>query len=81
MNITGVKEEMKRLAVGFCARRHDLAAVNGLTGQLPFSCPHANPMEQSPKQLPQKLPILKCTRHAKLNAAISLECLKNVTAV
>ena len=25
---------------------------------MPFSLPHANPMEQSPNQLPQKLPIL-----------------------
>ena len=29
---------------------------------MPFSLPHANPMEQSTNQLPQKLPILKYTR-------------------
>ena len=28
---------------------------------MPFSLPHANPMEQSPNQLSQKLPILKYT--------------------
>ena len=28
---------------------------------MPFSLPHANPMEQLPNQLPQKLPILKYT--------------------
>ena len=28
-----------------------------------FPLPHANPMEQSPNQLPRKLPILKYTRH------------------
>ena len=74
---------------------------------MPFSLPHANPMEQSPNQLPQKLPILKYTRQreieilsgvicihqpmlpakcyffnvAKTNAAISLERVKNATAV
>ena len=31
-----------------------------------FSLPHANPMEQSPNQLPQKLPILKYTRHREI---------------
>ena len=72
-----------------------------------FSRPHANPMDQSPNQLPKKLPILKSTRQseieilsgiiyihqpmlpakcycfnvAKISAAISLERLKNVTAV
>ena len=72
-----------------------------------FSLPHANPMEQSPNQLPQKLPILKYTRQreieilsgviyihqpllpakcyclnvAKINAAISLERVKNATDV
>ena len=78
-----------------------------LTGQMPFSLPRANPMEQSPNQLSQKLPILKYTRQreieilsgviyihqpmlpakcycfnvAKINAAISLERVKNATAV
>ena len=33
---------------------------------MPFSLPHANPMEQSPNQLPQKLPILKYTRQREL---------------
>ena len=45
------------------ARRHDSAPPNGLTGQMLFSLLHANPIEQSPNQLPQKLPILKYTRH------------------
>ena len=36
------------------------------TGQLPFSLPHGNPMEQSPNQLPQKLPILKYTRQREI---------------
>ena len=31
-----------------------------------FSLPHANPMEQSPNQLPQKLPILKYTRQREI---------------
>ena len=31
-----------------------------------FSLPHANSMEQSPNQLPQKLPILKYTRHREI---------------
>ena len=48
------------------ARRHDSAPANGLTGQMPFSLPHANPMEQSPNQLPQKLPILKYTRQREI---------------
>ena len=77
---------------------------------MPFSLPHANPMEQSPNQLTQKLPILKYTRQreieilsgviyihqpmlpakcycfnvivlTKTNAVISLERVKNVTAV
>ena len=39
---------------------------NGLTGQMLFSLPHANPMEQSPIQLPQKLPILKYTRQGEI---------------
>ncbi len=30
------------------------------------SLPHANPMEQSPNQLPQKLPILKYTRQREI---------------
>ena len=33
---------------------------------MPFSLPHANPMEQSPNQLPQKLPILKYTRQREI---------------
>ena len=91
------------MAAGLYARRHDPAPANGLTGQMLFSLPHANPMEQSPNQLPQKLPILKYTRQreieilssviyihqsllpancycfnvAKINAAISLERVKN----
>ena len=40
--------------------------MNGLTGQMPFSLPHANPMEQLPNQLPQKLPILKYTREREI---------------
>ena len=48
------------------ARRHDSAPPNGLTGQMLFSLPHANPMEQSPNQLPQKLPILKYTRQKEI---------------
>ena len=39
---------------------------NGLTGQMLFSLPQANPMEQSPNQLRQKLPILKHTRHREI---------------
>ena len=49
-----------------CARRHDSAPVNGLTDQMPFSLPHANPMEQPLNQLPQKLPILKYTRQREI---------------
>ena len=49
-----------------CARSHDSAPANGLTGQMLFSLPHANPMEQSPNQLPQKLPILKYTRQREI---------------
>ena len=37
--------------------------ANGLSSQLQFSRPHVNPMEQLPNQLPQKLPILRYTRH------------------
>ena len=48
------------------ARRHDSAPPNGLTGQMLFSLPHANPMEQSPNQLLQKLPILIYTRHREI---------------
>ena len=48
------------------ARRHDSAPANGLTGQMPFSLPRANPMEQSPNQLPQMLPILKYTSQREL---------------
>ncbi len=33
---------------------------------MPFSLPHANPMEQSPNQLPQKLPILKYSRQREI---------------
>ena len=33
---------------------------------MPFSLLHANPMEQSPNQLPQKLPILKYTRQREI---------------
>ena len=33
---------------------------------MPFSLPHANPMEQSPNQLPQKLPVLKYTRQREI---------------
>ena len=33
---------------------------------MPFSLPHANPREQSPNQLPQKLPILKYTRQREV---------------
>ena len=40
----------------------EAAPANGLTGQMQFSLPHANTMEQSPNQLPQKLPMLKYTR-------------------
>ena len=47
-------------------RRHDSAPLNGLTGQMLFSLPHANPMEQSLNQLPQKLPILKYTRQREI---------------
>ena len=43
------------------AGRHDSAPPNGLTGQMLISLPHANPMEQSPNKLPQKLQILKYT--------------------
>ena len=42
------------------------APANGLTGQMLFSLPHANPMEQSPNQLPQNLPILKYTRQREI---------------
>ena len=48
------------------ARRHDSAPPNGLTGQMLFSLPRANPMEQSPNQLPQTLPILTYTRHREI---------------
>ena len=91
----------------FYARRHDSAPVNGLTGQMPFSLPHANLMEQAPNKLPQKLPMPKYTRQreiekrsgviymhqpmlpakfycfkvAKTNSAISIERVKNATAV
>ena len=86
---------------------HYPVPANGLIGQMQFSLPHANPTEQSPNQVVQKLPILKYTRQseieilsgviyihqpmlpakcycfnvAKIDAAISLECLKNATAV
>ena len=50
----------------FCARRPDPAPANGLTGHMPFSLLRANPMEQSPKQLRQKLPILKYTRQSEI---------------
>ena len=33
---------------------------------MPVSLPHANPKEQSPNQLPQKLPILKYTRQREI---------------
>ena len=33
---------------------------------MPFSLTHANPMEQSPNQLPQKVPILKYTRQREI---------------
>ena len=56
-------------AAGLYARRHDSAPPNGLTGQMLFSLPHANPMEQSPNQLPQKLPMLKYTRHKEIELA------------
>ena len=46
--------------------RHDSAPANGLTDQMLFSLPHANPMEQSPNQLPQNLPILKYTRQREI---------------
>ena len=32
-----------------------------------FSLPHDNPMEQSPNQLPQNLPILKYTRQMEID--------------
>ena len=48
------------------ARSHDSAPANGLTGQMLFSLPHANPMEQSSNQLPQNLPILKYTRQREI---------------
>ena len=32
-----------------------------------FSLPHDNPMEQSPNQLPQNLPILKYTRQREID--------------
>ena len=35
-----------------------------------FSLPHANPMEQSPNQLPQKLLILKYTRHREIEIGL-----------
>ena len=44
------------------ARIHGPAEANDLTGQMQFSRPHANPMGQSPNQLPQKLLILKYNR-------------------
>ena len=50
-------------------RRADLyesAPANVLTGHMLFSLPHANPMEQSPNQLPQKLPILKYTHRREI---------------
>ena len=34
--------------------------------QMLFSLPHANPLEQSPNQLPHKLPILKYTRQREI---------------
>ena len=37
-----------------------------VTSCRPPDIPHVNPMEQSPNQLPQKLPILKYTRHREL---------------
>ena len=55
-----------KFAPGFYARRHDSAPANGLTGQMPFSLPRGNPVEQSPTQLPQKLPILKYTCQREL---------------
>ena len=55
-----------KFAAGLYARRHDSAPANGVTDQMPFSLPHANPKEQSPKQLPQKLPILKYTRQREI---------------
>ena len=55
-----------KFAAGLYARRHDSVPANGLTGQMPFSLPRANPMEQSPNQLPQKLPILKYTRQREI---------------
>ena len=54
------------LQVGLYARRHDSAPANGLTGQMLFSLPHANPMEQSPNHLPQNSPILKYTRQREI---------------
>ena len=50
------------------ARRHDTAPPNGLTGQnqMLFSTTRANPMEQSPNQLPQTLPILTYTRQREI---------------
>ena len=68
-------------AAGLYMGRHDSAPPNGLTGQMLFSLPHANPMEQSPNQLPQKLPILKYTRHREieiLSGVIYLCCQLNV---
>ena len=58
--------------LGLYARRHDPAPANGLTGQMLFSLPHANPMEQSPNQLPQKLPILKYTRQREIEILSSV---------
>ena len=37
-----------------------------------FSLPHANPMEQSPNQLPQKLPILKSPRQREIKILSSV---------
>ena len=53
-------------------RRHDPAPANGLTGHMLFSLPHTNPMEQSPNQLPQKLPILKWTRQREIGILLGV---------
>ena len=66
--------------------RDDSAPANGLTGQLLFSLPHANPMEQSPNQIPQNLPILKINTLVKRkyeyywmsSTHINLCCQRNV---
>ena len=55
-----------QIPAGLYARSHDSAPANGLTGHMLFSLPLANPMEQSPNQLPQKLPILKYTRYKEI---------------